>query len=256
VTPSLTRDIVIPAGGVISAEFAERIGSPYRALAPLGPNKTPVLQQIVDTLRAAHPNARVICVAPPEVAQVVQNVDLWLPSGDSGPENIRLGLSHAKPNQPALLCTSDLPLITPESVQTFIAACRSDALLTAGLVRADVYEREFQDAPPSQFVDLSETGPITLAGLFQIQPDLLVRQSALFDKLFQARKAPWHLAGLFGPRLLWQFATKTLNLHTLTQRAEQLLGGPVQIILETDPVLAYDIDTPDDYTYAATRFGT
>ena len=249
------KDIVIPAGGVISAEFAKRIGSPYRALAPLGPNKTPVLQHIVETLRAAEPDARVICVAPETVAQAVNGVDVWLPSGPSGPENIRLGLSHADPGQPALLCTSDLPLITAGSVRAFIAACRPDAHLAAGLVRAGDYEREFRDAPPSQFVSLAETGPVTLAGLFQIQPDLLTRQSALFEKLFHARKAPWQLAGLFGPQLLWQFAAKTLRLQTLTQRAEQLIGGPVQIIPETDPVLAYDIDTPDDYTYAETRCG-
>ena len=248
------KDIVIPAGGMISAEYEARIGSPYRALAPLGPSKTPVLQHIVDTLRAAEPQARLICVAPNTVAQAVSGVDVWLTADDSGPENIRLGLSHAAPGRPALLCTSDLPLITAASVRAFIAACRPDTHLTAGLVRAEDYECEFKNAPPSQFVRLAETGPITLAGLFQIQTDLLTRQPALFDKLFSARKAPWRLAGLFGPQLLWQFATKTLSLHTLTQRAEQLIGGPVQIILKSDPVLAYDSDTPDDYTYAETRY--
>ncbi|MGI4790010.1 MAG: NTP transferase domain-containing protein [Janthinobacterium lividum] len=251
----MTRDIVIPAGGVIGADFAALIGSPYRALAPIGPGRMPVLQHIVDTLRSAEPDARVICVAPEAVSQAVQNVDLWLPAGVSGPENIRLGLSYAIPEQPALLCTSDLPLMTIDSVKTFINACRSDVQLTVGLVHADDYNREFTDAPPSEFTSLSETGPITLAGLFQIQPDLLTCQSALFDKLFSARKEQWRLASLIGPKLLWQFATKTLTLSALTRRAEHLIGGPVQIIFDTAPVLAYDIDTADDYTYATTHFG-
>ena len=238
------RDIVIPAGGVISREFAERIGSPYRALAPLGPNQTPILQHIVCTLRAAEPQARVICVAPDVVAQAVQDVDVWLPAGDSGPENIRLGLRHAAPDQPALLCTSDLPLITAQSVRAFVQDCRADAPLTAALVQAGEYQREFRNAPPSEFVSLAETGPVTLAGLFQIQPDLLERRSALFDQLFHARKAQWRLASVIGPRLLWQLATRTLSLSALMQRAEQLTGGPVQIIRDTDPVLAYDIDHP------------
>ena len=251
----MTRDIVIPAGGVIGADFAELIGSPYRALAPLGTNRTFVLQHIVDTLRIAEPDARVICVAPEAVSQAVKSVDLWLPAGVSGPENIRLGLSHALPGQPALLCTSDLPLVTVDSVKTFIAACRSDVQIAVGLVRADDYNRRFSDAPPSEFTPLSETGPITLAGLFQIQPDLLTRQSRLFDKLFSARKEQWRLAGLIGPRLLWQFATKTLTLSAITRRAEYLIGGPVQIIFDASPVLAYDIDTADDYTYATAHFG-
>ncbi len=244
------RDIVIPAGGEISPEFAERIGSPYRALAPLGPDRTPLLQVIVDALRSAEPNARVICVAPED------GVDLWLPSGESGPENMRLGLSHAEPNQPALLCTSDLPLMTAESVRAFVAACRPDVQITVGLVRAEAYQRAFENAPPSEFVSLSEIGPVTMAGLFQIQPGLLTRRAALFDMLFAARKSQRRLAGIVGPKLLWQLATKTLRLSSLTQRAEQLIGGPVQVLLDTDPTLAYDADTLDDYTYAETRIGT
>lgn len=248
------RDIVIPAGGIIAAEFAARIGSPYRALAPLGPDRTPVLQQIVDTLRAAVPSSRLLCVAPDAVADRVQGVDLWLPSTHSGPDNMRLGLSHARPGQPALLCLSDLPLLTVKSVREFVTACRDDVQVTAGLVGAEQFSKAFPNAPPSEFVRLMETGPVTMAGLFQVQPDLLVRRRAMIDKLFQARKAQWRMAGVAGPHLLWQLATQTLRLSTITQRAEAILGGPVQILFEADPVLAYDIDTLDDYTYAETRF--
>ncbi len=253
---STARSIVIPADGEISPEFAVRIGSPYRALAPVGPNRTPLLQVIVDALRAPEPGARIICVAPDAVSRAVNGVDLWLPSGPSGPENMRLGLSHAEPNQPALLCTSDLPLITAESVRAFVAACRPDAQITVGLVRAEAYQRAFEDAPPSEFVSLAEIGSVTMAGLFQIQPGLLTRRAALFDTLFAARKSQRRMAGVAGPTLLWQLATKTLRLSDLTRRAEQLLGGPVQVILNTDPTLAYDADTLDDYTYAETRLGT
>ncbi len=251
----VNRSIVIPAGGEISREFAERIGSPYRALAPLGREKTPLLQHIVQTLRAAEPGARVICVAPESVAQAVGGVDLWLPSGPSGPENMRLGLRHAEANPPALLCTSDLPLMTAESVRAFIASCRLDAQVTVGLVRAEAYRKAFADAPPSEFVSLADIGQVTLAGLFQIQPDLLLRRAALFDTLFAARKSQARMAALAGPKLLWQLATKTLRLSALTARAEHLIGGPVQVILDADPALAYDTDTLDDYTYAETRFG-
>lgn len=252
---SAARSIVIPAGGEISAEFAERIGSPYRALAPLGLSRTPLLQVIVTALRAAEPGATVICVAPDAVRLAVDGIDVWLPAGPSGPENMRLGLSHAEASQPALLCTSDLPLITAESIRAFAAACRPDAQFTVGLVRAGTYQEAFPDAPPSEFTKLAEIGPVTMTGLFQIQPDLLTRRSALFDKLFGARKSQWQMAGIVGPKLLWQLATKTLRLSSLTQRAEQLVGGSAQVILDADPSLAYDADTLDDYTYAETRFG-
>ncbi len=249
-------DIVVPAGGEIDAKFAERIGSPYRALAPFGPSRTPLLQLVVTTLREAVPDARILCVAPDAVQQAVSGVDMWLAAGVSGPENMRLGLSQVRQDTPALLCASDLPLMTIEAVRKFVAACLPDAQVTVGLVRADAYRQAFSGAPPSEFTELPETGPITLGGLFQLQPDLLTRQSQLFDKLFHARKSPWQVAGIAGPRLLWQLATRTLTLAAVTQRAEFLLGGPVQVVPETDPSLAYDTDTLDDYTYAETRIGT
>ena len=249
-------DIVIPAGGEIDAKFAERIGSPYRALAPLGPNRTPLLQHVVNTLRDAVPDARVICVAPEAVAHAVAGVDVWLPAGESGPENMRLGLSQARQDRPALLCASDLPLMTVRGIQKFVAACQSEAQVTVGLVRAGDYHRAFPGAPPSEFTALPETGPITLGGLFQLQPDLLTRQSKLFDKLFNVRKSPWQIAGIAGPRLLWQLATRTLTLAAVVHRAEYLLGGSVQVVPDTDPTLAYDTDTFDDYTDAETRFRT
>jgi len=248
-------DIVVPAGGEIDKKFAESIGSPYRALAPLGPNRAPLLQIVVNVLRDAVPDARILCVAPDAIARAITGVDLWLPAGRSGPENMRLGLSHARQETPALLCASDLPLMTAEGVRKFVQACRDDAQVAAGLVHAGDYEAAFPDAPPSEFTALPETGPITLGGLFQLQPDLLTRRKDLFDKLFNARKSPWHVAGIAGPRLLWQLATKTLTLSTVTSRAEFLLGGPVQVIDHADPSLAYDTDTLDDYTYAKTRFG-
>ena len=249
-------DIVIPAGGEIDPKFAEHIGSPHRALAPLGPNRTPLLQHIVTTLRDAVPDARILCVAPDAVARAINAVDVWLPAGASGPENMRIGLHAARQDTPALLCASDLVLMTVPSVQKFVAACRSDAQAAVGLVRAADYESAFPGAPPSEFTWLPETGPITLGGLFQVQPDLLTRQSALFDKLFNARKSPWQVAGIAGTRLLWQLITKTLTLSAVVHRAEFLLGGPVQVIPNTDPSLAYDTDTLDDYTYAETRIGT
>ncbi len=249
----MTWDVVIPAGGTIDPKFAQAIGSPHRALAPLGSNNTPVLQHVVDTLRAAGSIGRMVCVAPLPVSQAIRGVDCWLPAGESGTDNIRAGLAEAASEMPALVCASDLPLMTPESVRAFLTACRAEAEIAVGLVGADDYNQAFPDAPPSEFVRLADAGPVTLGGLFVVRPDLLIRQEELFRRLFGARKDQWRMAGLLGPRLLWQFATKTLRLRDIVNHAETLLGGSVQVILNTAPDLAYDIDTHDDYTYARTR---
>ena len=247
-------DVVIPAGGTIDAVYAQAISTEFRALAPIGPEGKPVLQQIVDTLRASGVAQRAIVVAPAAVQQAISGVDLWLPAGVSGAENIRLGLAAADPDKPALICASDLPLLTSESVTNFVGRCRPDSQVAVGLVGADAYNQMFPDAPPSEFVRLSDDGPVTLGGLFLVHPGLLSRHQALFAQMFGARKAQWRMAGLLGPRLLWAWATHTLSLRLLTERAEHILGASVQVVPDVSPLLAYDIDTADDYTYANLRF--
>ena len=247
------HDVVIPAGGTIDAAYAQALGTPYRALAPLGPGGPPVLQHVIDTLRATGSVRRVIIVAPEPVQQAISGVDRWLPAGAGGAENVLLGLAEAAPDAPCLVCTSDLPLLTAEAVASFLSQARPDAGISVGLVRAEAYHREYPDAPPSEFVRLSDAGPVTLAGTFLVHPRLAVARRALFDKMFEARKAQWRMAGLLGPGLLFALLTKTLSLGALTRRTERLLGGPVQAVLDVPPALAYDIDTADDYTYALHR---
>lgn len=243
-------DIVIPAGGTIDADFAARIGSPYRALAPLGSDKMPVLQHVVDTLRALGAVGQIVCAAPDAVQAAVSGVDLWLVAGDSGPQNILAGLRTLPPDTLALVCTSDLPLMTPDAVKRFVSALTPETAVSVGLVRADAYTAAYPDAPPSTFVELRDTGPVTLAGLFAVRPAALFQRQALLDSLFGARKSQARMAGILGPRLLLAWLTHRLTQAALTARAETLLGARVQVIDHTDPALAYDMDTAEDYEYA------
>lgn len=243
-------DAVIPAGGTILDDYARRIGTPHRALAPVGPGGKPVMQIVVDSLRASGTVGRIIGVAAAPVAERISDVDVWLPAGDSGPANILRGLAEAGPNAPALVCTSDLPLMTAQNVTQFVAACRAEADITLGLVKADALNAMFPDAPPSEFVPLRDAGPVTMGNLFQIRPDALARNRGLLKNAFAARKSQWRLAGLLGPRLVWQFAAKSLMLAAVKARAEHVLGCRIDVILDTPPELAYDMDTADDYAYA------
>lgn len=248
----MTRyDVVIPAGGTINSEYAQLIGTPCRALAPFGPARTPVLQIVVDALRASGCVRRIVCVAPPQTANCIAGVNLWLPAAPHGTENILRGLDVLDDlNAPALVCTSDLPLVGPADIAGFCAQCDPSADVTLGLVRAGTYNQAFPGAPPSTFVGLRDVGPVTIGGLFAVRPSSLLDNHALFARAFEARKNQWSMAQLLGPRLVAQFLTHRLTLKAITQRAETLLCCRAQILLDTAPALASDMDTADDYTYA------
>lgn len=245
------RDVVIPAGGTIDDAWAARLGTPWRALAPLGPHRTPVLQIVVDALRASGGVRRIICVAPPGLSDSIAGVDLWLPAARHGTENILRGLAApSDPDAHALVCTSDLPLVTPADIAGFCARCETGADMTLGLVRAGDYNKAFADAPPSTFVPLRDIGPVTLGGLFCVRPALLLNNRVLLARAFEARKSQWGMVSLLGPRLVAQFVTRRLTLAALVARAQHLLHCRAQTLLDIAPALACDMDTADDYTYA------
>jgi GTP:adenosylcobinamide-phosphate guanylyltransferase len=247
------RDVVIPAGGRIPEAYAHAAGTPYRALAPLGTERRPVLQIVVDALRSSGSVRRIVCVAAPQVAATISGVDHWLPAGERGTENILRGLASLDdPAVPALVCTSDLPLLTPPDVQKFVSQCDTYVDVTLGLVTASSYETAFREAPSSQWVTLRDVGPVTMVGLFGIRPAILLRQEALLASVFESRKSQLRMIRMLGPRLIWQWATKTLTLQTLVTRGEKILGGRAQILRDAPPRLSFDIDTQDDYAYADT----
>ena len=247
-------DVVIPAGGVIDEEYARKIGTPIRALAPLGTAATPVMQRVVDALRGCGRVRKIIGVGDGTVAASVIGVDSWLPAGPSGPLNILRGLAALEDAQaPALVCTSDLPLVTSDAVRLFIDGCRADADIAVGTVGAKAYDAVFAGAPVSEWVHLRDAGPCTLCGLFQVRPVLLQRHEAMLSRVFSARKSQLKMARLLGPHLLWLWATRALTLRALVQRGEAILDCRVQVQRDVPPELAFDIDTTEDYVYADTR---
>ncbi|MBV9850241.1 MAG: nucleotidyltransferase family protein [Armatimonadetes bacterium] len=249
-------DVVIPAGGTIDAAYARSLGTGHRALAPLGPGRAPVMQRVVDALRGSGCVRRVIGVAPPAVQEAVGGVDEWLPSGGSGPDNIRAGLALADPNAPALVCTSDLPLLTAASVREFVERAHPRADVSLGVVSAAAYERAYPDSPMSVFVPFADAGPVTMSCLFQVRPVLLAHNARLLDRAFAGRKSQLQMASLLGPRLLGQFALRRLSLRAVQARAETLLGCRADVLIDVPPDLAFDMDTADDYAYADTRLQT
>jgi CTP:molybdopterin cytidylyltransferase MocA len=244
-------DVVIPAAGSISDDYARVIGTPYRALARLGADRRPVLQTVVDSFRASGLVRRIIVIAQDAVASEVDSVDLWLPPTGNGATNTLRGLAALEaPTVPALVCTSDLPFLTGPTVRDFVSKCRPDADICLGLVSAQAYGAAFPDAPQSVWVTLRDIGPVTIGGLFCVRPSCLMRQERMLIKIFESRKSQWMMARLLGPLLLCRWALRSLTLAALQARGEAVLSARAQVVRDVAPQLSFDIDTEDDYTYA------
>ncbi len=75
----------------------------------------------------------------------------------------------------------------------------------------------------------------------------------LATTMFDARKAPWKMAGVAGPLVLLRFAIGRISVSALEARAQRVLGVPVAALRNAPPELAYDADTAPEYAYAVDR---
>lgn len=245
------RDAVIPAGGTIPDSYARAIGSPCRALAPIGHAKRHVMQIVVNALRDSGAVRRIIAVSAGPVSQAISGVDLWLPASDEGIDNILRGLGALESSdKPAIIAASDLPFLTADAVRRFVERCSADEDLSLGIIRAESYRTAFPAAPKSQWVSLRDAGQVTIGGLFGVKPAVMFREAEYVKRVMSARKSQWRMARLLGPRLLLAWATGSLTLAGVAARGEHLLNCRAKIIQDAPVQLAFDIDTENDYTYA------
>jgi len=259
--------VVIPAGGTLQGTYRTLAGTPHRALAPIGISARPVLQVVVDALRSSDCTRRIIVVGDQALCKAVTGVDTWLDENEAsgtaahetgsgsnlsgGPANILRGLRELEPGRPAIVCTSDLPFLSGAGISDFLSRTNANSDIAVGLVEAQAYLDHYSDAPPSEFVNLRETGPVTMGCVFRVVPEVLLRESASLRQSFTARKSQWKLARLLGLRLIWDFARRDLSLNSVRKRVEMVLSCRVDVVSSVKPELAFDIDTPNDYSYAS-----
>ena len=74
--------------------------------------------------------------------------------------------------------------------------------------------------------------------------EVLDNNRALIDSLTKARKQPWRIAALVGPRLLIKFLFHRVTITDIEHTAGRIIGAPVKVILDGPPELAMDADKP------------
>ena len=248
-------DVILPAGGRISGEFAAEAGVDVKALIEIG-GRT-VLQRPLDALRATGQIRRAIVIGPDEIADhsCAKSADAVLPEGgDSGPANILRGIEWLRETDGSradrvLIVTTDLPFLTPEAISVFIGSCPSDVDLCAALVSKKAFEERFPGSE-NQYVKLAD-GEWTLGCGFLVNPEAIESNRDHIERVFAARKSQIGMARLLGFGFIIRFLTGRLTVSHIENRCAKMLGCSGKGIRQSSPELAFDLDHIGEYRYAA-----
>lgn len=250
----MNLDVILPAGGRISGEFAAETGVSAKALISI--HGATVLERTLDAVRETGRVRRAVVIGPREVADhpSSRSADAMLPEGgNSGPANILRGIEWLREQGSSadrvLVVTTDLPFLTSDAIVAFVDSCPADADLCAPLVSKGEFEARFPGSA-NQYVALTD-GDWTMGCGFLVNPEAMIANRHHLERAFAARKSQVGMARLLGLGFILRFLTHRLSVAHIEARCAGMLGCSAKGVAGSAPELAFDMDTTAEYRYAA-----
>ena len=238
---------VVLAGRENTGKLKDISGERWEALIPIA--GAPMLQYVIDAVSEARQIERVIIVGPEDALRdrIKGRAITYVPPQGGIVANVRAAVQLLSPDEQVIIVTSDVPLITAQTVDGFLDECRA-------VGPADVYypilERRVLEAryPTTvrTYAKLRE-GTYTGGNFFVIKAGMIDAVGEIAEKFVAARKSPLQMAGLLG----WSFIIKLLlgraALPELVERAVRILGAPAQVVETQQAEIGIDVDKPSDF---------
>lgn len=238
-------DAIILAGAPAGADMSPEDETISRAMVKIGP-KT-MLQWIVDALRSSQSIERIIAVGDVSadgLGEVVKPSQSFL-------DNLMLGVDACGHNEPVLVLSSDIPMLTGEAVDDFIAR----ALASGGEMCYPVITKESCiDKYPGMKRTYLKTreGTFTGGNMLLLSPAFMRRNEERISDAYAARKKVFTLARMIGFGVLIRAVLaqilfpSVLQIPMLERAVSKMLGGRVAVIPTNYPEIGEDVDKESD----------
>jgi GTP:adenosylcobinamide-phosphate guanylyltransferase len=242
-------DAIILAGGLNSGPLRRMSSAQYEAEIEIAGR--PMLDYVISALKSVHTITRIILVGSESMLSedIKGSIDLIANPGDSLIESLTNGLDSLSTEEPVLVLTSDIPLITREAVEDFLRRCRER--------NGDVYysfvskEHNEEKYPGVQrtYVKLSE-GTFTGGNLVLLAPCVIKGNRELLCKVASLRKKPLQLGKMLGWRCMVYLLLGKLTIPAIEERVLKIFKINAIGIISPYPEVGIDVDKPSDLQLA------
>jgi GTP:adenosylcobinamide-phosphate guanylyltransferase len=242
-------DALVLAGGSARGIVAEEEMTP-KALIDI--NGRPMLAYVLDVLEQAEQVESVTVVLPSSVQNLscLDKADVVIHSDGSLTENFYKGVMGISAESPGrerqiLSVTADIPLLTVQAVDDFIARCGETY---AGIYYPIVAKSMITEKYPKverTYVTLRE-GKFTGGNLFLFDRQLALDNRELLRKVTSARKSPLSLIRMLGLSFIIRFMFHSLTVRGLEEKVSSLVGERVIAVPTPYVEISVDVDKASD----------
>ena len=240
---------VVTAGGRVNPSFAALAGTNVKALVPV--KGRPLIYYCLSALAQAQSVGKIVVVGPTAALEGqpgMEKVERIIEEVGTAPDNILASLRALRQEERVLVCTSDVPHMTAEAVDDFMASCPKDADIGYAVVRNEAFEERYPGVHHMR-VRLRE-GVFTGGSLMVIQPAALEANLTLINNTFLARKSKLGMVRLLGIGFVVKFLLGTLSIPDIEERARLFTGCLCRAVISDRPEVAFDIDDPEQVAIA------
>lgn len=252
---------LVMAGARNDGPLQEVSDAPYEALIDIGGR--PMIEYVLDVLRAAPTVGQIGIVGPTAELRAALELrdELLIELGDSLLDNLEKGaraLRDAGATGHLLVVTSDIPLVTVEALESFLARCQerraggvpgqADFDAYYPMVRREASEARFPGVRRT-YVGLRD-GQFTGGNFVLLDPTIVLERRHLFDQVVALRKDPVGMARLVGFGFIVKFLLKRLAAADIEQVVREKFGITGAVIEVPHAEVGFDVDKPSDLAIA------
>jgi|LSQX01.2.fsa_nt_gb molybdopterin-guanine dinucleotide biosynthesis protein A len=210
-----------------------------------------MLQHVYGALKRAAGVGRIAVVGPQDkIKACLEGQDvLVVPEGKTIVENVERGFKALQPEGYFLVCSADIPFLTPEAVDELILACKPfTADFYYPIVERSDNDKRFPGVKRT-YVRLAE-GEFTGGNIILVNPACLKKALPRLERVFALRKSPLKLTSLLGFTFLVKLFFRRLTIKELEKRFAELFAVTGKAVISRYPEIGTDVDKLSDLALA------
>jgi molybdopterin-guanine dinucleotide biosynthesis protein A len=254
----MAYDAVILAGGESSSDLKKI--APYDSEALILIGKYPMIYYVYHALAASPLIDKIVISGPVDSLRSIfsreENI-CFVNGGNNAVESFAAAvevLQEKGISEQVLILPTDIPFITTEAIEDFLAGCEKlGADFCYPVITKAVNEARFPGVVRT-YVRLKE-GIFTGGNLFLVRSQMIERSLDLAVKLVERRKNPIAMARLFGLGLVFKYLFRSLSIAAVEKRFYQTTGIKGRALISDYAEIGVDVDKPSDLLLAQEHLG-
>ncbi len=233
------------AAGDGAEPVAQSVGVPHKALVEVGGQ--PTIARVVTALNQANLVDELVVVTSPD-SPVIECLPVGTPhgvaTGNDFLDTIQAGFTYHAARDQLMVVMCDLPLLTGEAVDHFVAAALdTGAELCYSMHRAEDLDQVY--AGRARVVVHLKDGDYCGGNVHLIGRSFFEREAERIKRAFASRKSPVQLATMLGVGFIVRLLLRRLTVDDIVQRACELLHCEAAAICSPYSEVGFDLDRPE-----------